>query len=89
MIFGPPEQSVSSTTALNTSADMVYGLISGKSKDLPPQGLPLFVDVRDVAQAHVLALKHDSVIGKRVLLSGGPYTLYEVRSPKLFSTDRT
>jgi nucleoside-diphosphate-sugar epimerase len=77
MIFGPPEQTVSSTKSLNTSADMIYQLISSDNKELPPQGLPLFVDVRDVAQAHVLALKHDSVIGKRVLLSGGPYTLYD------------
>jgi len=77
MIFGPPEQQVSSTTSLNTSADMIYQLISGKNKELPPQGLPLFVDVRDVAQAHVLALKNDSVIGKRVLVSGGSYTLYD------------
>jgi len=76
MIFGPPEQAVSSTTSLNTSSNMIYELISGKNKELPPQGLPLFVDVRDVAKAHVLALKNDSVIGKRVLLSGGPYTLY-------------
>src|ERR1700685_1422288 len=78
MIFGPPEQTVSSTKSLNTSADMIYQLISSDNKELPPQGLPLFVYVRDVAQAHVLALKHDSVIGKRVLLSGGPYTLYDV-----------
>jgi len=68
-IFGPPEQS-----ALNTSSAVIYQLISGQ---LPEEGLPLFVDVRDVAQAHVLALKNKSVIGKRVLLSGGPFTFYE------------
>jgi nucleoside-diphosphate-sugar epimerase len=61
---------------------MIYELISGKTKDVPPELLPLFVDVRDVARAHVLALKNDSVIGKRVLLSSGPYTLYEVRTLK-------
>jgi len=76
-IFGPPEQSIGSTTSLNTSSDYIYKLISGESKDLPEQNLPLFVDVRDAARAHVLALQNDSVIGKRVLLSGGSYTLYD------------
>jgi len=77
-IFGPPEQS-----ALNTSSAVIYQLISGQ---LPEEGLPLFVDVRDVAQAHVLALKNKSVIGKRVLLSGGPFTFYEVRRPRGISS---
>jgi len=84
-MFGPPEQAVSSTTSLNTSSNMIYELISGKNKELPPQGLLLFVDVRDVAKAHVLALKNDSVIGKRVLLSGGPYTLYNVSTSGISS----
>ena len=78
MIFGPAEQSVGSTASLNTSVDSIYQLISGKSKELPEQGLTLFVDVRDVARAHVLALQNNSIVGKRILLSGGPYTLYEV-----------
>lgn len=73
-IFGPPEHLVGSTTSLNTSTDTIYQLLNGK---LPPDGLPLFSDVRDVAKAHVLALQHDSVIGKRVLLSGGPFTMYD------------
>jgi len=77
-IFGPPEQSTSSNDALNTSSKAIYDLISGETKTLPPDGLPLFVDVRDVAQAHILALQSDSVVGKRVLVSGGPYTLYDI-----------
>jgi nucleoside-diphosphate-sugar epimerase len=76
MIFGPPEQSISSNDALNTSSKTIYQLISGETKTLPPDGLPLFADVRDVARAHILALQSDSVIGKRVLLSGGPFTMY-------------
>ena len=78
MIFGPHEQSVGSTASLNTSAETIYQLISGKSKELHEDGLPLFVDIRDVARAHVLALQNNSVIGKQILLSGEPYTLYEV-----------
>ena len=85
LIFGPPEQLISSTTSLNTSAETIYQLISGKTKQLPEPGLPLFVDVRDVAQAHVLGLKNDSVIGKRILLSGGSYTVYGVCRTSIIS----
>jgi len=86
MIYGPPEQLVSSTASLNTSANTIYQLINGKNKELPPEGLPLFVDVRDVARAHVLAIQNDFVVGQRVLLSGGPYSLYE--SVKLIAEKR-
>ncbi|KAJ6590852.1 putative flavonol reductase [Mycena sp. CBHHK59/15] len=77
MIFGPPLQAVSTPEALNTSSQAIYQLISGQTKEIPLDGLPLFVDVRDVATAHILALKNDAMIGKRVLLSGGPYTSYD------------
>jgi nucleoside-diphosphate-sugar epimerase len=55
---------------------MIYQLISDKNLELLPQGLPLFVDVKDVAQAHVLALKNDSVVGKHLLISGGSYIYF-------------
>jgi len=77
LIFGPPEQSVSSNATLNTSSQAIYRLISGEAKTVPLDSLPLFVDVRDAAQAHILALKNDSVAGKRVLLSGGSYSSYD------------
>ncbi|KAJ7139431.1 hypothetical protein C8R44DRAFT_304434 [Mycena epipterygia] len=79
MIYGPPLQAVSSPDHLNTSSQAIYQLISGKMETILPksEGLPLFVDVRDVAEAHILALKNDSVIGKRVLLSGGEFLYYK------------
>lgn len=80
MVFGPPLQSVSSPEHLNTSSQLIYQLINGQMKTVPPraEGLPVFVDVRDVAEAHILALKKDSLIGKRVLLSGGEFLFYRV-----------
>ncbi|KAJ7451103.1 hypothetical protein FB451DRAFT_710788 [Mycena latifolia] len=79
MIFGPPLQSVSSPDRLNTSSQQLYQLISGKMDTILPraEGVPLFVDVRDVAAAHILALKNDALIGKRVLLSGGEFLYYK------------
>jgi hypothetical protein len=73
--------------ALNTSSEVIYQLISRKVKGVPEEGLPLSVDVRDVAQAHILALKNNLVISKQVLLSGGPFTFYEANCP-LSNTSR-
>lgn len=78
-IFGPPEQSVDATSSLNTSSSTIYQLISGKTEKMPEDGLPVFIDVRDTAEAHIRALQNDSTIGKRILVSGGSYTLYDVR----------
>jgi len=76
-IFGPPEQSVGAISTLNTSSQVIYQLLSGNTASLPEEGLPHFVDVRDVAQAHILALENNLVISKRVLLPGGSFTFYE------------
>ncbi|KAG7448805.1 NAD(P)-binding protein [Guyanagaster necrorhizus] len=73
MIYGPLVLPAD-LSALNTSSQDIYNLISGK---LEETGLPAYTDVRDVAALHVKALKVDSVIGKRVLVNGGMYTFYE------------
>lgn len=83
LIFGPPDHVSSlSDGALGTSVDSIYHLFKEKTNDkhrnIPGDGIPQFVDVRDVAKAHVFALTQDSVVGKRILLSGGPCTNYEV-----------
>ncbi|KAJ6581945.1 hypothetical protein B0H19DRAFT_1117104 [Mycena capillaripes] len=79
VVIGPPLQSVSSPEHLNTSSQLIYQLISGQMKTILPQaeGVPVFVDVRDVAEAHILALNNDALIGKRVLLSAGEFLFYK------------
>lgn len=60
---------------------MPYALIAGKPGQLPPQRSPLFCDVRDVARAHVSALKLPGKPAsgniKRYLLCGGVFTWKE------------
>lgn len=67
-------------TELGTNR-MLYSLIAGKpGRALPPQIPPLFCDVRDVARAHVAALKAGSSANgrsKRYLISGGVLTWKE------------
>lgn len=79
-IYGPIKNK-QSLTSLNTSSAVVHSLItSSKSSGVPPTQVPLWVDVRDVARAHVLALQGGKEIGnKRFLIQAdGTYTFGQV-----------
>lgn len=74
-VFGPQafENEVSET--LNTSNELINGLIK-----LGPDGKfdndkGGFVDVRDVAKAHLAAMKEDRLIGKRLYMSNGKFSV--------------
>lgn len=72
MIYGPVKYRVTSLDAVNTSNQFLAEVLQGKHKDgLPPTGMPVWVDVRDVALAHVLAMERDEAAGKRFLLAAG------------------
>jgi len=74
MIYGPAlQESATSPETLNQSSAAIYQLFSGKLQVLPDDRLPLFCDVRDVAQAHVLALETSGADGMRVPLCGGAF----------------
>lgn len=53
-VYGPPEQEVTDLSKLNTSAADMYSLFCDQ-KEASNQAW-IWVDVRDVALAHVLAL---------------------------------
>ncbi|KAG5650224.1 hypothetical protein H0H81_000267 [Sphagnurus paluster] len=70
-VFGPPIHDVKDPASLNTSARAWYDavLVDGKSKDfLTTQG-SAYIDVRDVAEAHVLALEKEAAGGERIIIS--------------------
>lgn len=73
LVLGPILQQVNSPEKLNTSISFVWGLLHGSKNDedlLAPSGA--FVDVRDVAYAHVESLVRSEAGGNRFLLSRGP-----------------
>ncbi|KAM5360526.1 hypothetical protein ACJZ2D_013702 [Fusarium nematophilum] len=75
MIYGPVRYPVASLSSVNTSNQLLAEVISGKHKEgLPPTALPLWVDVRDVALAHVKALEVDEAASKRFLVTAGFYS---------------
>jgi nucleoside-diphosphate-sugar epimerase len=75
MIYGPPlhEVDVSKGIAgLNTSTSRLLSGITGTDPNFAPKvstpGLPHWVDVRDVAKAHVKALSLDAGVSSRFIL---------------------
>jgi nucleoside-diphosphate-sugar epimerase len=65
-IFGPIIGDVKSPDALNTSSAVMYKVLTGK---IPQTYFAEFVDVRDVARAHVRAIQIEESAGKRWLLA--------------------
>ncbi|OLN88080.1 putative NADPH-dependent methylglyoxal reductase GRP2-like protein 1 [Colletotrichum chlorophyti] len=79
MVYGPVRQPVKSLASVNTSNQLISEVILGKHKDgLPPTAMPLFVDVRDVALAHVKAVEVTAAGGKRFLTAAGFYSNVEM-----------
>ncbi|KZF22893.1 NAD(P)-binding protein [Xylona heveae TC161] len=75
MVFGPVINYLNDLSSINTSNSRVADLIQGKWKnEIPPTGLILWVDVRDVALAHVKAFELDSAAGKRHFIIAGYYS---------------
>ncbi|KAK4698546.1 hypothetical protein P7C70_g7728, partial [Phenoliferia sp. Uapishka_3] len=70
-IFGPPPEVLKSLDSLGTSVGMIWALVDAKECK-PNSGGP-WVDVRDVAKAHVLAVTEDVAKGQRYHLSAGVF----------------
>ncbi|KAH0589917.1 hypothetical protein H2248_000109 [Termitomyces sp. 'cryptogamus'] len=73
-VFGPPIHELKSSDALNTSLRLWYDVVvvGGKTENFLKTGLA-FIDVRDVAEANVLALEKEAAGGERIIISAGPF----------------
>lgn len=78
LVFGP----VATTSAqpVNTSNGRFVQLVQGRWRDgiLPGMGVNLFVDVRDAALAHVVALEKPGAGGRRFLCASGRFCNREI-----------
>lgn len=72
MVYGPPEQEVPSIPKLNTSSFDIYDIFNG-TRD-PSYGVWIWVDVRDLAEAHVVALDAPVAANQRYIISQGNYS---------------
>ncbi|KAL3455579.1 NAD(P)-binding protein, partial [Aspergillus heterothallicus] len=79
MVYGPVIHHIADLSALNTSNERIRDIAFGKAKDaVPYTGVFLWVDVRDLAEAHVLAIEKPEAGGHRFCLSPGKYSNREL-----------
>ncbi|KAI5465031.1 hypothetical protein BGZ63DRAFT_350323 [Mariannaea sp. PMI_226] len=78
MVYGPVAHRVDSTKSLNTSSADIYRLFNGSEKEVPDTGFHAFADVRDVAEAHLLAYEKLEAAGQRYLIATGQYTYQRI-----------
>lgn len=75
LVFGPILK-ILSVARMNTSNQRIYDMLQGKfaGGQLPPTGVFLWADVRDVATSHVNALEIAEAGGQRFLLTAGHFS---------------
>ena len=79
LVLGPVSPELASLGAMNTSNATIARLIEGQFKDgLPPTRVTLWIDVRDCALAHVLAMEKPEAAGRRFLTVAGLQSNAEV-----------
>ncbi|OTB04058.1 hypothetical protein M426DRAFT_321156 [Hypoxylon sp. CI-4A] len=72
LVFGPVAHHLASQKDINTSNQRFVDVIQGKWKtEIPATGVHLWVDVRDVATAHVEAMERPEAGGQRFFTTAG------------------
>ncbi|PQE29803.1 hypothetical protein CJF32_00000453 [Rutstroemia sp. NJR-2017a WRK4] len=79
LVLGPIVHYLNSLSALNTSNQRVRDLMTGKCKEqIPDTGTFIWVDVRDLALAHVKAIEVPEAAGKRFFITAGYFSNKEI-----------
>ncbi|KAL3446358.1 hypothetical protein BJX65DRAFT_296372 [Aspergillus insuetus] len=73
LVYGPVVHNLENLSSLNTSNQRIRDFVQGKQTgdELPPTGTFLWVDVRDLALAHVRALEVPAAGGHRFFTTAG------------------
>ncbi|CAE6452307.1 unnamed protein product [Rhizoctonia solani] len=74
-VYGPADQ-VTNIHDLNASSAQIYAVFEGKT--LAPISGYVWVDVRDIALAHVLAIESTAAANQRYLIAEGKYSPQQV-----------
>ncbi|KAL1961374.1 hypothetical protein VTO42DRAFT_102 [Malbranchea cinnamomea] len=79
VVLGPIVHHLADLSAINTSNERIRDLITGAAKDgCPPTGTYLWVDVRDLALAHALAMEKPEAAGQRFFVTAGKFCNREI-----------
>jgi nucleoside-diphosphate-sugar epimerase len=70
MVYGPLSHSIKSVKDLNESNARIYNLFinTSSSEPLPPNGMHIYADVRDLAEAHLKAVTVPEAGGHRFVV---------------------
>ena len=79
-VFGPQKFDDDVTTKLNTSCEFVNSLIhTPPDGPFNPTGIYAgYIDVRDVARAHLIAFQSNEAVGQRLMLYGGKFSSQDI-----------
>lgn len=77
-VFGPQAFAAEVKDTLNTSSEIINSFFKLKATDEVPAAQGHWVDVRDVAKAHLVAFEKDSAKNQRLVLSAGDFTGQEI-----------
>jgi len=92
MVYGPVLHQVASIDKLNTSSQDIHRLFDGSEKEVPPTSFYGYVDVRDLALAHLRGYEKPEAANQRYIITYGSYTyeqfvgLIRVNFPALVAT---
>ncbi|KAK5997898.1 Ketoreductase azaE [Cladobotryum mycophilum] len=80
MVYGPVAHFLPSLDAINTSNGRLLPLLQGEWKaEIPGTGpVPIWVDVRDCARAHVLAMDLPQASGQRLFTAAGRASNHDI-----------
>lgn len=80
LVLGPVVHHLATLDSINTSNSRVVALLKGQWKDAVPSTLPvpIWVDVRDVAKAHIRAFEEPSAGGQRLFTTAGWFSNREI-----------
>jgi len=73
MVYGPLIADLDSMKKLNESSGDMYRLFNGSEKTVPDTSFWAYVDVRDLAKAHLLAYTKDVAANQRYLIAAATY----------------
>lgn len=78
-VFGPQLFDSNATGSLNTSCEYINDIVhSTPETKLDMSIAGGYIDVRDVARAHLVAFQKEEAVGKRLVLCAGRFTLVDI-----------
>ncbi|SMN22756.1 similar to Saccharomyces cerevisiae YOL151W GRE2 3-methylbutanal reductase and NADPH-dependent methylglyoxal reductase (D-lactaldehyde dehydrogenase) [Maudiozyma saulgeensis] len=77
-VFGPQNFDSDVKNTLNTSCELINSVIKNGPDAAVSELGGQFIDVRDVAKAHLYAFQKENTIGKRLLMSNGDFNTQDI-----------